>query len=149
MKIISRVMLVMSLVAVGAMAVSVHAKSADPVGQAIAGMENDWAAAELTGDSAKVASMLAESFVNTDVEGKVSDRKATLAGIKPGTITASKLNDVKVNVYGNSAVATGGWEGTMTAGGKATNIRERWTDTWVKEADGKWRCVASHQSLIK
>jgi ketosteroid isomerase-like protein len=29
------------------------------------------------------------------------------------------------------------------------DVNERFTDTWTKMADGKWQCVASHQSPIK
>jgi ketosteroid isomerase-like protein len=35
------------------------------------------------------------------------------------------------------------------ASGKPLDVNERFTDTWTKMADGKWQCVASHQSLIK
>jgi len=33
--------------------------------------------------------------------------------------------------------------------GKPLNPHERFTDTWVKMKDGKWQCVASHQSVVK
>ena len=35
------------------------------------------------------------------------------------------------------------------ASGKALDVNERWTDTWLKMPDGKWQCIASHASSVK
>jgi hypothetical protein len=35
------------------------------------------------------------------------------------------------------------------ASGKPLDAHERFTDTWVKMPNGKWQCVASHQSRVK
>jgi len=57
---------------------------------------------------------------------------------------------LKVSVFGDTAIATGGekLKGTDPLG-KPLDVNERWTDTWVKMPSGKWQCVASHQSPIK
>jgi ketosteroid isomerase-like protein len=57
---------------------------------------------------------------------------------------------VKVTVYGNTAIATGAWAGKGVDGdGSKIDRHERWTDTWLKGADGKWQCVASQQTEAK
>jgi len=35
------------------------------------------------------------------------------------------------------------------ADGKSVNAKERWLDTWVKAAGGKWVCVASASAPLK
>lgn len=44
---------------------------------------------------------------------------------------------------------TGGYEGQGTDAGMPFKERLRWTDTWVKMADGKWQCVARQYTEIK
>jgi len=57
---------------------------------------------------------------------------------------------VKVTVFGDTAIATGGFKGKDTdATGKPFDNNERSTDTWMKMPSGKWQCVASHASLAK
>jgi ketosteroid isomerase-like protein len=57
---------------------------------------------------------------------------------------------LKVTVFGDTAIATGGFDGRGTdASGKAFELHERWTDTWVKMPSGKWQCVASHATPVK
>jgi ketosteroid isomerase-like protein len=58
--------------------------------------------------------------------------------------------DLKVTVFGNTAIATGTEKSKGTdASGQSVAANERWTDTWMKMPSGKWQCVASHQSRIK
>jgi ketosteroid isomerase-like protein len=53
-------------------------------------------------------------------------------------------------VFGDTAIATGTFIGKGTSGaGEPLDERERFTDTWVKMADGKWLCVATHTSPLK
>jgi ketosteroid isomerase-like protein len=56
---------------------------------------------------------------------------------------------VLVTVFGDTAIATGGFKGTGTEAGKPFDEHVRWTDTWVKMPDGKWQCVASQGSPVK
>jgi ketosteroid isomerase-like protein len=55
-----------------------------------------------------------------------------------------------VRVSAELIIATGTFIGKGTSGaGKPLDERERFTDTWVKMADGKWLCVATHTSPLK
>jgi len=123
--------------------------AADPAAE-ISALEHQWAAAQAAGDAAPVEAMLAEKFVNTDVNGHSYGRDTVLAHMKGGHWDLNEISDVKVTLYGTTAIATGGWTGKGTDGdGNKIDRRERWTDTWIKMADGKWQCVASHQSGVK
>jgi ketosteroid isomerase-like protein len=117
------------------------------VEKAIADLEQKWAAAQRDGKASVVAPMLAETFVNTDTDGRTSGKDKLLSNLKGGKWEHNAISDVKVMVYGNTAVATGAWAGKGVDGdGTKIDRRERWTDTWVKMPDGQWQCVASQQT---
>ena len=57
---------------------------------------------------------------------------------------------MKVTVHGDSAIVTGSWTGKGTDGaGRTVDAKERWMDTWVKMADGKWQCVGTASAPMK
>jgi ketosteroid isomerase-like protein len=87
--------------------------------------------------------------VFTGSDGKVRNKAQALTEAKGRKYSSVDYEDVKVTVFGDTAIATGGYKGKGTDGaGKAFDEHERWTDTWVKMPDGKWQCVASHDSAI-
>jgi len=115
--------------------------------QVIADLESKWAGAQKIGNAAVVAPMLADGFVNTDTDGQTYGKERLLANLKGGQWEHNGISDVKVTVYGNTAIATGAWAGKGVDGdGTKIDRAERWTDTWVKMPGGKWRCVASQQT---
>jgi uncharacterized protein (TIGR02246 family) len=118
--------------------------------KAIAGLEQKWADASKANNADMVAPLLAEKILNTNADGKTLSKAETLANIKKATWQTNEISDVKVAVFGNTAIATGNWVGKGTVeNGKAIDTQERWTDTWMKMPDGKWQCIASHSSTIK
>ena len=113
-------------------------------------MEQAWAYAQKAGDVASVSPLLADNFINTDVDGNRSGKSELLSNLKGGKWEQNEVSDVKVSVYGDTAIATGAWAGKGVDGdGTKVDRRERWTDTWVKMKDGKWQCVASQQTPVK
>ena len=117
---------------------------------AIVALENKWAEAAKTGDAGAVEALLAETFITTDVSGHSYNKKELLATLKGGKWESNGISDVKVSVYGDTAIATGAWAGKGIDGdGTRIDRHERWTDTWIKTKGGKWQCVASHASEIK
>src|SRR3954471_13301806 len=77
----------------------------------IVALENKWAQAAKTGDAAAVRPMLAETFVTTDVSGHSYNKQELLETLKGGKWEYNGISDVKVRVYGDTAIATGGWAG--------------------------------------
>src|SRR4051812_2380382 len=117
---------------------------------AITALENKWAEAAKTGDAAVVEPMLSPTFITTDVSGHSYNKRELLANLKGGKWESNGISDVKVNVYGDAAIATGAWAGKGVDGdGTRIDRHERWTDTWVKNKAGKWQCVASHASEVR
>jgi uncharacterized protein (TIGR02246 family) len=118
--------------------------------KAVAALENQWLQSQKTNNADLVAPLFADKFVNTGIDGKVTNKDQTLAEAKATKWTSAEYKDVQVTAYGNAAVATGEFKGKGTDGsGKALDEDVRWTDTWVKMPDGKWQCVASQDSPIK
>jgi len=116
----------------------------------ITDLEYSWATAQRDGKADVVEPMLAESFINTDADGQTYGKAQLLSNLKGGKWEQNGISDVKVTVYGDSAVATGAWRGKGVDGdGTKIDRGERWTDTWVKTSNGKWQCVASQQTATK
>ena len=142
---------VWSVVALLSLMVAAQAK--DEMGggteQAVAGLEQKWIDAAKASDPDMLAPLLADKFINTDSDGKVTGKKETLATIKTAKWEKNQISNVKVAVFGNTAIATGDWAGKGTVDGKSIDTHERWTDTWIKMPSSKWQCVASHGSTVK
>jgi ketosteroid isomerase-like protein len=118
--------------------------------KAVADLEQQWLKSQQTNNVALVEPLLAEGFTNTGSDGKVTDRTQAIADAKASKYTSAEYNDVKVMVFGNTAIAIGNFRGKGTdPSGKVLDANERFTDTWVKMPNGKWQCVASHQSSVK
>ena len=97
-----------------------------------------------------MAPLLADKFISTGSDGKVSGKADLLATAKATKYDSADYEDVKVTAFGDTAIATGGFKGKGTDElGKPLYVHERWTDTWVKMPNGKWQCVASHVSAVK
>ncbi len=139
---------VMALLFVGVASAQAPATSA--VAKTLMDMEYQWAKASKASDGDALAPMLAATFVMLDTDGSMHDKADVVARTKKGKWTTNELGDMKVVVHGDSAIVTGTWTGKGTDGaGKAVDAKERWVDTWVKTADGKWQCVASAAAPIK
>jgi hypothetical protein len=138
-----------SLLALG-IAPRSQAQSTGDTEKAVAALEHQWLQSQKTNNPDLLTPLLADKFIETGSDGKVTNKAETLATAKATKYVSGEYEDLKVTVFGNTAIATGGFKGKMTdATGKPVDINERWTDTWVKMPDGKWQCVASHASPAK
>lgn len=119
--------------------------------QAVSAAEHQWLKSQQTNNVELLAPLLADKVVETDSQGKVfAGKDAVLADAKSVTWSSAEYPDLKVTVFGHTAIATGTFTGKGTdAAHKPLDIRDRFTDTWVKMASGKWQCVATHTSPIK
>ena len=124
-------------------------KPAD-IEKAVTALEDQWTQGLKTHNPDLVAPLLADNWVFTSSGGKVSNKAEGLAELKTLKYVNPELVDAKVIVHGNTAVAIGIFRSKMTdAAGKTSEANERYTDTWMKMPDGKWQCIASHNSAIK
>jgi len=116
--------------------------------KAIIALEDQWIQADRTNNPELTAPLLAEKYVSTWMDGTVLNKAQTLAGAKARKYTSAEDEDVKVTVFGNTAIVTGGYKGKGTDAGKPFEEHARWTDTWVKMPNGKWQLVATQYTAI-
>jgi ketosteroid isomerase-like protein len=112
-------------------------------------LENQWAQAEVKKDVATLGRILADDFTNTDPDGGISTKSQFISSTTSGedVVDSFALSDMKIRVYGDTAVVTYLAKLKETLKGKDVSGMSRWTDTWVKRG-GSWQCVASHGSKI-
>jgi ketosteroid isomerase-like protein len=140
---------VIALLSLGSAAWS-HAQQTGGTEKAVAAQEQQWLQAMTTNNPDLLAPLLADKFVNTSGDAKVTGKAETLAETKSMKWNSAENTDVKVTVFGDTAIATGGFKGKGTDGlGKPLDINERWTDTWVKMPNGQWQCIASQGTPVK
>ena len=113
-------------------------------------LEKMWNQAQITRDSKALATLTGDRFVNTEWDGEVTERVAFLHGIEDPRFAATVMSvqDMRVDLYRDTAVVTGVYHTKGTSSGKPFDHVGRFTDTWIY-GDGKWACVASHTSLLK
>jgi ketosteroid isomerase-like protein len=110
-------------------------------------MEQDRAQAVVKGDAATLEKLTADDYMFIDRFGNVSDKASTMSRIKSGDIklTSNELSDLKVRVYGNTAVVTGKSETKGTVGGRDTSGPVLFTRVYVKK-NAKWQAVQFQQT---
>jgi ketosteroid isomerase-like protein len=119
------------------------------VEQELTKLEKEWGDAEVKRDIAFFDLILADEYMFTNPQGAVWTKAQYIASLKSGDlrVISSVLDEIKVNVYGDSAVCFGRVTGRAQLKGKDISSQYRFTDTWVKRA-GRWQCVADHSSEI-
>ncbi len=113
-------------------------------------MEHLWNEAQVNRDARVLDAMIGSQFINTEYDGEVSDKAKFLADIKDPQFkpTSLSIQDVKVNMYSDSAVVVGIYRTKGMYENRPYEHVGRFTDTWIY-TDGRWQCVASHTSLLK
>ena len=141
---------VIALLSIGNTAWSQGKMSSSETEKAVAALEQQWLKAQKTNNPDLVAPLLSDKIIGTSNDGKVSNKAEMLADAKATKYESMEYENVKVTVFGDTAIATGSARSKGTdASGKPMDNHEQWTDTWVKMPSGKWQCVASHASSIK
>ena len=104
-------------------------------------------------DAAVLDRLWSNELVFTFPDGKVSNKAQRLAGQKPAaqpsqSESATNNDDVRVYLYGNTAVVTvlSTWRGK--ANNQAYSSQFQATHVWVKQ-QGRWQLVAAHVSPVK
>jgi ketosteroid isomerase-like protein len=105
-------------------------------------VEKGFADAIVKNDPEAIGRFVADDWIIIDADGGIIDRERFLGVIKSGALTHEMMesDDMRVRVYGDSAVVTAL---TRTKGkfmGQEFSTQERSTDVLVKR-DGQWRCV--------
>jgi len=129
---------------------SLQALAAGASEDAVVSAEHQWLKAMQTNNADLIAPLLSDKVVVTTEESKVlAGKSAVLADARATTSSRAKYEDFKVTVFDQTAIATGTFIGKgADSSGKTFSSRLRFTDTWVKAANGQWLCVAGHDSSL-
>lgn len=117
--------------------------------EAVRSLQWEWLAALERGDVPAIERIVAPDYVITAADGNVLTRTEDLAPLVAGDLKFEKagIEELRVRVFGDSAVTTGIAFFVGTVRGRRFEGRERFTDTWVKRY-GRWVAVASHNSRL-
>ena len=124
-------------------------KAEKQVEQELLHIEKELGDALVQGDTTKLDHILADEWEVIIPTGEVWTKETALKLVKTGTLAveSGENSDVKVRVYGDTAVVTGRSNSKGKYKGVDYSSDERWTDVFVKK-DGRWQCVASHSTRI-
>jgi ketosteroid isomerase-like protein len=113
-------------------------------------MERDAAAALVKRDLAGFGAIFADDATFTGPDGAVQTKAQLLADVKSGAlaIQSTEISDLKVHVFGESAVATYATTDKGKYKDRDISGRYRWTDVFVRRG-GKWQIVASQGTPIQ
>jgi ketosteroid isomerase-like protein len=108
-------------------------------------LEKAFAEAIAKNDPEAIERFVVDDWIIIDPDGEIVDRTRFFEVIKSGALTHDMMEseDLRVRIYGDSAVVTAV---TRTRGkfmGQEFSTQERATDVFVKR-DGRWQCVLTH-----
>jgi ketosteroid isomerase-like protein len=112
-------------------------------------LETDRAAAVVKGDVATLEKQTSDDYTLINMYGQMSGKSQMVDNFKSGKtkLTSNDISDMKVRVYGNTAVITGKADVAGTMAGKDAKGQIAFTRVYVKKG-GSWQSVAFQQTLV-
>ena len=109
----------------------------------------EWDRAMVTNDADAIGRYMADEWAIIGPDGSVGDKPTFLALVKSGALTHDLMesHDMRVRVYGHTAVVIARGISGGTFQGRAFYLVERVSCVFVRQ-DDDWRCVSTHLSLI-
>jgi ketosteroid isomerase-like protein len=116
----------------------------------IVALEKAWNAAYRARDGRALGALLQDSVVLVDDEGRLQSRSEFLTGLtteNPASDQEGNPQSIKVEFYGNVAIATGVFRQSGFERGKAFIRQNRFVDTWIRNGNS-WECVAASATRV-
>jgi ketosteroid isomerase-like protein len=112
-------------------------------------LDTDRAAAIVKGDVATLEKQTSDDYSLINMNGQMSGKAQMVTAFKTGQskLTSDELSDMKVRVYGSTAVITGKADVKGMLGGKDATGQIMFTRVYVKTG-GQWQSVAFQQTRI-
>jgi ketosteroid isomerase-like protein len=116
----------------------------------ILALESAWNQAEIHHDTSAASALMADTFISVDHHGTLLNKAQYLAGIKDPSFHPQEISNSETSVYlyGDTAIVSSAYRTKGTDSGKPFQHHGRFTDTWIRR-NGKWQCIADHETLIK
>ena len=101
------------------------------------------------GDAAAIAKLEDETYTLTNSKSEVTTRADDIADAKKGVrYDEFRNHEQTVRLYGDAAIVLGVTSVKGSSGGKPFAADFKFTDTYVRRADG-WKIAASHATRIE
>jgi ketosteroid isomerase-like protein len=119
------------------------------VEQVIRQLDHERIQAQIGADAVALDRIYANDFIGIGPSGTVRTKPQVISDFTSGDLKFQSIttDDVRVRVYGNTAVETGRSIMTGQDKGKTVPRDNRFTRVWVKQ-HGRWRLVANHYSSL-
>lgn len=113
-------------------------------------LNNLYDSALVNNDTAVLKRLYADDFIYTNPEGRIltKEQQVNSIAVSEMNLEAGKSEDVKVKIFGNTAVMTGSFLAKGNYRGNPITINERYTTVWIK-TDTSWQMVAEQGNIIK
>jgi ketosteroid isomerase-like protein len=126
---------------------SVRTRDAASTEQAVQQQDRERIRAQIAADTIALGRIYADDFIGIGPTGVMRNKAEVIADFTTHALTYQSIiaAEVRVRVYGNTAVETG--RSTMVGQdrGKAVPRDNRFTRVWVM-TNGRWQLVANHYS---
>jgi len=121
----------------------------ESVHKEIEGLELDWRQAQLTNNIPEVDRLLADDYLGISANGTLETKADELTRRRSGSlhITQLDLSDIKVRIYGDTAVVTSKADLIGKNGDRDISGRYRYTRVYSNR-DGQWRIVSFEASRV-
>jgi len=120
--------------------------AAEDTTKVITDFENEWVAAIVKKDTDTINRLLADDFSGT--KDQIYFKGDAIEDVKSGTHESLDLDNIKVRLFGDTAVVTMGQNEKSRHGNTDFTGHYLFTDVWAKK-NGQWFAVASHGSRVR
>ena len=119
------------------------------VEQVIRQLDHERIQAQIGADAVALDRIYANDFIGIGPSGTVRTKPQVISDFTSGDLKFQSIttDDVRVRVYGNTAVETGRSIMSGQDKGKTVPPDNRFTRVWIKQ-QGRWRLVANHYSSL-
>jgi ketosteroid isomerase-like protein len=106
-------------------------------------LEHQWVDAALAGNVESFAAFMTDDYVVVS-DGHTTDKRTWVDAVRSGrhANTSVELLNLKVHLYGNTAVVNGDYTQSDLVNGQEKWVRGVYVTTWVRR-NGRWQAVAS------
>lgn len=116
--------------------------------KAVSRLVHEWLDALVNNDLDALDRIIGDDYIITNSDGSVLGKKQDMEPLRAGLkFESADIEDLKVRVYGDTAVATGVTTFKGNFKGREFTARERFTDVWVRR-NGRWQAVASQETRL-
>jgi ketosteroid isomerase-like protein len=123
-------------------------EASEDVEKKIMQLERDWGDALAKRDLVALDRILGDDHSVITKDGSVLTKAQELAKHSESADELFDLEPMKVRVFGDAAVVTGGHREKSQYQGRDTSGHYRWMDVFVKR-DGRWQAVASELTRVE